>query len=463
MQTDLTALSALELIDAYQRRTISPVEVLKAVLDRLAQQQPRLNAFRLVDEATALEMARASEARWRNNAPAGWLDGVPISIKDTQPTKGWSTLIGSRTVSPDQSWTEDHPVVARLRQHGAVFFGKTTTPEFGWKGLTDSPLTGVTRNPWNPALTPGGSSGGAVGAVAVGIGPLATGGDGGGSIRIPSGFTGVFGLKPSYGLVPNSSNPLGTMGVAGPIGRSVRDCALMLKVISEPDARDPFALPYQPIDYLATIEDGISGLRIAVSHELGFGPCDHEVAAAFAAALPVFEQLGAVIEEVDLDLSWARDAMDIIWRAGFAETVLHLPAEQLRHVEPALLELAVSAASLSAMNLQDAFQDRIALSKQMQNFHQTYDLLLTPTLPIPAFTAGTMTPDPVRYPKWYDWTPFTWPFNMTRQPAASCPCGLTQAGLPVGLQIVGPLYHDAVVLRASRAFEAARPFARCPI
>jgi aspartyl-tRNA(Asn)/glutamyl-tRNA(Gln) amidotransferase subunit A len=344
-----------------------------------------------------------------------------------------------------------------------VFFGKTTTPEFGWKGLTDSPLTGVTRNPWNPALTPGGSSGGAVGAVAVGIGPLATGGDGGGSIRIPSGFTGVFGLKPSYGLVPNSSNPLGTMGVAGPIGRSVRDCALMLKVISEPDARDPFALPYQPIDYLATIEDGISGLRIAVSHELGFGPCDHEVAAAFAAALPVFEQLGAVIEEVDLDLSWARDAMDIIWRAGFAETVLHLPAEQLRHVEPALLELAVSAASLSAMNLQDAFQDRIALSKQMQNFHQTYDLLLTPTLPIPAFTAGTMTPDPVRYPKWYDWTPFTWPFNMTRQPAASCPCGLTQAGLPVGLQIVGPLYHDAVVLRASRAFEAARPFARCPI
>ena len=458
MTTDLTMLTALELLDGFGKKSFSPVDIMQAVLDRLAHEQPRLNAFCVIDGDTGLAMARASAARWQAGAPVGRLDGVPISIKDTNLTKGWPTLFGSRTVDASQAWDVDQPVVARLRSHGASFFGKTTTPEFGWKGLTDGPLTGITRNPWNPSRTPGGSSGGAVAAVATGIGPLATGGDGGGSIRIPCGFTGVFGLKPSFGLVPNLPSALGPMAVAGPIGRSVRDCALMLRVSSEPDPRDPFALPYQDIDYLAGIEDGVAGLRIAVSPSLGFPACDPAIAAAFAAACRVFEELGAIVEEVDLDLSWARDAVDIIWRAGFAETMLALPPEKLACVEPALLDCAISAGELSARQLQHAFQDRIRLSRQMQDFHQTYDLLLTPTLPLPAFEAGILTPDPVRYPKWYDWTPFTWPFNMTRQPAASCPAGLTPDGLPAGLQIVGPMYGEAVILRACRAFETARPF-----
>jgi aspartyl-tRNA(Asn)/glutamyl-tRNA(Gln) amidotransferase subunit A len=460
MNTDLTTLTAAELLEGYGGGAFSPVEVLQAMLDRLAQVQPRLNAFRLVDPDIGMAMARASEARWQAGTPCGRLDGVPVSIKDTNLTKGWSTLWGSLTVAPEQTWEEDQPVVARLRSHGAVFFGKTTTPEFGWKGITDSPLTGITRNPWNPSRTPGGSSGGAVAAVATGIGPLATGGDGGGSIRIPCGFTGVFGLKTTYGLVPNLPGSLGTMAVAGPIGRSVRDCAVMLRVISEPDARDPFALPYRDVDYLDGIENGVAGMRIAVSPSLGFPACEPAIADAFASACRVFEELGAIVEEVDLDLSWSREAMDIIWRAGFAESVLSLPPGQLRLVEPALLDTAISAGALSARSLQHAFEDRIRLTRQMQAFHQRYDLLLTPTLPVAAFEAGQLTPDPVRYPKWYDWTPFTWPFNMTRQPAASCPCGLTPAGLPAGLQIVGPVYGDAAVLRASRAFEIARPFPR---
>ncbi len=461
MTTDLTALTALELLAGYRSRAFSPVEVLQAVFERLEEVQPHLNAFRLVDPEVGMVMARASEARWQAGAPCGSLDGVPISIKDTNLTKGWSTLMGSLTVAPNQAWEADQPVVARLRSHGAVFIGKTTTPEFGWKGLTDSPLTGITRNPWNPSRTPGGSSGGAVVAVATGIGPLATGGDGGGSIRIPCGFTGVFGLKTTYGLVPNLPSSLGTMAVAGPIGRSVRDCAIMLRATSEPDPRDPFALPYRDVDYLDGIEDGVAGMRIAVSPSLGFPACEPAVAAAFSAACHVFEELGAIIEEVDIDLSWSREAMDIIWRAGFAESLLSLPACQLRLVEPALLDTAISAGALSARSLQHAFQDQIRLSRQMQDFHQRYNLLLTPTLPIAAFEVGRLTPDPVRYPKWYDWTPFTWPFNLSRQPAASCPCGLTPDGLPVGLQIVGPVYGDAIVLRASKAFEFARPFPRC--
>jgi aspartyl-tRNA(Asn)/glutamyl-tRNA(Gln) amidotransferase subunit A len=458
MSSDLCAQSAMELVDGYARGAFSPVEVLQAVLKRLDEVQPTLNAFRLVDPEAGFAMARASEARWHAGAPMGRLDGVPISIKDTNRTKGWPTLMGSRTVSSDQPWDEDQPVVARLREHGAVFFGKTTTPEFGWKGLTDSPLTGITRNPWNPSRTPGGSTGGGAVAVATGIGPLATGGDGGGSIRIPCGFTGVFGHKPTYGLVPNFPSSLGTLAVAGPLGRSVRDCAVMLRVTCEPDPRDPFAPPHADVDYLAGIEDGVRGLRIAVSSTLGFPACDPAIAAAFASACKVFADLGAIVEEVDLDLSWSRDAMDVIWRAGFAETILAMPSEKLALVEPALLETAISVSALSAHTLQLAFRDRTRLIGLMHSFHRTYDLLLTPTLPIAAFEAGLLTPDPGRFPKWYDWTPFTWPFNLTRQPASSCPCGLTPEGLPAGLQIVGPVHADALVLRASRAFEAACPF-----
>ena len=462
MSTALTALTALELLAGYESRAFSPVEVMRAVLDRLEQEQPRLNAFCLVDAAAGLAMARESEARWRAGAPCGLLDGVPVSIKDTNRVKSWPTRLGSETIAADQAWADDHPVVARLREHGAVFFGKTNTPEYGWKGVTDSPLTGITRNPWNLERTPGGSSGGAVAAVVSGIGPLATGGDGGGSIRIPCGFTGVYGLKTTAGLVPTLPSALGSMAVAGPIGRSVRDCAVMLRVTSGPDPRDPFALPYRDVDYLDGIEGGVAGLRIAISRTLGFAACEPAVEAAFMAAVSAFEALGAVVEEVDLDLSWSREAMDVIWRAGFAEMLSGLKPEQLRLVEPALLDTAISAGLLSARTLQRAFQDRIRLTQQMQDFHQRHDLLLTPTLPVAAFTAGVLTPDPMRYPKWYDWTPFTWPFNMTRQPAASCPCGLTDDGLPVGLQIVGPIYGDAAVLRASRAFEVARPFPRLP-
>ncbi|MDH3596510.1 MAG: amidase family protein, partial [Rhodospirillales bacterium] len=244
MTNDPALLTATELLTRFRAGSLSPVEVTEAALARIEAHDTALNAFCLVDAEQALAEARRSEERWRIGAPKGRLDGVPASIKDLLLTKGWPTLRGSKALDPDQPWDEDAPAVARLREHGAVLLGKTTTPEFGWKGVTDSPLTGVTRNPWDPSRTPGGSSGGAAAAVATGMGALAIGTDGGGSIRIPAGFTGIFGLKPSFGRVPAYPlSPFGTVAHLGPMTRSVADAALMLTVLAEPDPRDWYALP----------------------------------------------------------------------------------------------------------------------------------------------------------------------------------------------------------------------------
>src|SRR5882762_8954329 len=281
-------LSATELLDGYRKHQLSPVEVTRAVLERIERLNPVVNAFNLISEAIETD-AKASEARWSRGEPKGLLDGVPVSIKDIILTRGWPTLRGSKTVDPKGPWNDDAPAVARLREHGAVLVGKTTTPEFGWKGVTDSPLTGITRNPWNPAKTPGGSSGGAAAALAAGMAPLAVGTDGGGSIRIPCSFTGLFGIKPSFGRVPAwPLSPFGTVAHVGPIARNVTDAALMLNVLSLPDARDWHALPYEARDYRTTLEHGVQDLRIAFSPDLGYAKVDAEVKQLFLQAVSVF-------------------------------------------------------------------------------------------------------------------------------------------------------------------------------
>ena len=268
MPTDPCALSAAELLSLYRRKKLSPVEVTKAVHERMRTLNPALNAFCVLDFESSLNAARQSERRWLKGEPRGLLDGVPASIKDLIVTKGWPTLRGSKTVDPKGPWNDDAPVVARLREHGAVLLGKTTTPEFGWKGVTDSALTGVTRNPWNPKMTPGGSSGGAAAAVAAGMGALAVGTDGGGSIRIPCGFTGLFGLKPSFGRVPAwPLSPMGTVAHLGPMTRTVQDAALMMNVITLPDARDWHALPHDARDYRVGLEDGVKEIGRASCRE----------------------------------------------------------------------------------------------------------------------------------------------------------------------------------------------------
>ncbi len=463
MSDDVALLSAAESIAAYRDGSLSPVEATEAALARIEAHDGKYNAFRLVDAESALAAARESEARWRIKAPRGRVDGVPTSIKDILLTKGWSTPRGSKTTDLDQPWDEDAPCVARLREHGAVLLGKTTTPEFGWKGLTDSPLTGITRNPWNPERTPGGSSGVAAVAVATGMGALAIGTDGGGSIRIPAGFTGVFGFKASGGQVPAyPPSPFGTLAHVGPLTRTVTDAAILLSVISEPDPRDWYALPPQgsgtAADYTVGLDDGVEGLRIGFSPTLGGNPVDPEIAALVAKAAGRFEELGATVEEADPGLIDCVPAFRKLWYAGAAAVLNGSTAEQKALMDPGLVTVAAEGAGYSALDYMAAVKLREAIGVAMNLFHQDYDLLLTPSLPIAAFEVGLEVPRGSGMERWPDWTPFSYPFNLTRQPAASVPCGLTSDGLPAGLQIVGPSYADALVLRAARAYEKIEPF-----
>jgi aspartyl-tRNA(Asn)/glutamyl-tRNA(Gln) amidotransferase subunit A len=298
--SEIAKLPAAELVRRYRRKDLSPVEVTKAALSRIDACNKAVNAFCVIDADQALASAAASEARWMKGEPCGLVDGVPTTIKDVVLTKGWPTLRGSRTTDPDQPWDIDAPCTARLREHGAVLLGKTTTPEFGWKGVTDNLVSGITRNPWNTDRTPGGSSGGAAAAAALGMGALHIGTDGGGSIRIPSGFTGVFGHKPSFGRVPAwPGSAFGTLSHVGPLTRTVTDAALMLNVITQPDARDWTALPFRERDYTIGLEDGVAGLRIAYSPVLGYVDVDPEIAALVRAAAEVMRDLGATVEKVD--------------------------------------------------------------------------------------------------------------------------------------------------------------------
>jgi aspartyl-tRNA(Asn)/glutamyl-tRNA(Gln) amidotransferase subunit A len=452
-------LTALELVARYDSGELSPVEALESCLARIEADDPAVNAFCLVDAERARAEAMASERRWRAGAPAGALDGVPVAIKDVFLTAGWPTLRGSRAIDPSGPWEDDAPVVSALRRHGAVLPGKTTTPEFGWKGVTDSPLCGITRNPWDLSRTPGGSSGGSAAALATGMVPLALGTDGGGSIRIPCSFSGLPGIKPSFGRVPVwPASPFGVLSHAGPMARTVADLALLLDVLAEPDARDWTALEPPAAGFAEQLAGGVDGLRIAFSPDLGYVAVDPEVARLAADAAATFEGLGARVERVDAGFEDPRACFDVLWSAGAASLVRALgdpPPDDL--LDPGCREIVHGARSYSAPDYLEALAARDALGITMSLFHRDWDLLLTPTIPTPAFEAGREVPPGSADPRWPSWTPFTYPFNLSQQPAGSVPCGFTAAGLPVGLQIVGPRYRDDLVLRAMAAFEAERP------
>ena len=462
MSDDLAAVSASDLIALYRAGKASPVEATKAVLARVAATRDKLNPFVLVDEEAALAAARESERRWQAGEPRGLVEGVPMSIKDLVLTRGWPTLRGSLTVDPHQDWNEDAPAVARLREHGAVLLGKTTTPEFGHKGVTDSPVSGITRNPWNTELTPGGSSGGAGAAVAAGLGPLALGTDGGGSIRIPSSFCGIFGIKPTFGRVPSYPvSPFGTLANVGPMARNVADAALMLTVIAEPDRRDWHALPYDATDYRLALAEPLSGLRVAYSPTLGLEgvPLDSEVRALVDTAAQSFENLGAIVEAVDP--VWPHDPGRLFmtyWAIGAAKLVEDIAEDKRDRLEATLLEFAETGRGFDGLAVKCAELDRAANGLALMEFFEHHDILLSPTMPLPAFAVGRPYPSEAFAAEPLRWTPYTYPINLTRNPAASVPCGFTAAGLPVGLHVIGPLYAESAVLRACRAYEDANPW-----
>lgn len=454
--SDLSMRSATQLRASYRDGTIDPVDATRAALAAIEAHDPRVNAFVLVDAEGALAQAHASRERWHAGEPLGPADGIPTSIKDILLTRGQPTLRGSTLVDAAGPWPDDAPVVARLRESGAVFIGKNALPELAWKGVTDSARHGVTGNPWGAHLTAGGSSGGAAAAVGLGMGAWSVGTDGGGSVRIPASFTGTVALKPTYGRVPlYPPSAYGTLSHAGPMTRTVADAALLMDVLTGPDPRDWSALPPAPDSYLAGLGQGFAGLRIAYSPTLGYGRNDPQVQAAVDAAAQVFVELGAHVEEADPGFADPVDAFHVLWFTAAGVVVGGFGVDALDRVDPLLAREIRTHSGDSAADYLAATAERMALGAAMGDFHRRYDLLITPTMPIPAFEAGRDAP--VGWPSdlWTSWTPYTYPFNMTQQPALSLPCGFTDDDRPIGLQIVGPRHADPLVLRAGAAYQAA--------
>ena len=453
--TDLADKTAAELLEGYRVGEFTPVDATEAVLRRIGERDGALNAFVLVDQEAALDSARTSARRWRAGEPLGPGDGVPTSIKDIFPTTGWPTLRGSLLIDESGPWNFDAPCVARLKETGAVLLGKTATPEFAWKGVTDCQRSGETSNPWDPAVHAGGSSGGSASAVGAGMGPWSVGTDGGGSVRIPASFTGTVAIKPTYGTVPMfPSSPFGTLAHAGPMARTVQDTALLMDIISGFDSRDWSALPTPRTSFLEGLEDGVEGLRIAYSPTLGFGTNDPEVERLVGQAVRTLEELGAVVDEVDPGIEDPIEPFHVLWFTGAAKVLDAYGPGALDRVDPGLRAGIEQYIDSSALDYLDATAVRMAMGVTMGAFHETYDLLVTPTMPITAFDCTRQAPEGWSSQMWTAWTPYTYPFNMTQQPGASVPCGVA-GGLPVGLQFVAARTQDALVLRAARAYEKA--------
>ena len=460
MSESIDLSSAAELTHAYRTKALSPVEATRSILSRIEALNGALNAYCRLDAEGALDAARASEARWVRGEPQGLLDGVPVSIKDVLLTRGMPTLHGSRTVSADQPWTDDAPATARLREHGAVILGKTTTPELGHKFVTDSPLTGITRNPWNLERSPGGSSGGAAAAVAAGLGPLAVGTDGGGSIRIPATWSGVVGHKPTAGRVPTwPPSRWGALSHVGPMARSVGDAALLLTVLAGADRRDAASLPPDGRDYRIGLEDGVAGLRVAYSPDLGLAEVDPEIATSVEEAARTLERLGARLTTIGPPgIEAIVPTHRTCYMAIFAQFLAGLAPAQHDLLDPYLRAGAEAGQKITAAEYHAALLTRQAVAARMEALFTEHDLLVLPGFHVPPPPVPGL-PDGLRgkAPALTCWA------NHTGQPVVSLPCGLTRDRLPIGVQIAGPRFADALVLRAARAYEGARgPFPHPP-
>ncbi|WP_422030699.1 amidase family protein [Reyranella sp.] len=448
-------LSAAELSKLFARGDASPVEVLDAMLNRASAMQPHLNALVLIDKDGAQAAAKEAESRWQKGEPLSPLDGVPTTIKDTTNVKGWPTRYGSH--STDETPAHDNAAVTdKFLAAGMIIFGKSNTPEFGWKAITDSPLQGVTRNPWNLAHSPGGSSGGASSLTAAGINPFNHGNDGGGSIRIPASHTGLVGLKPSYGRIAQypADAPFADVISQGVLARSVLDTAMALNVTAGPDPRDWRSLPADARDYTVGLDAGVRGWKIGLSLDLGHVKADPEVRELVAAAAKRFEELGAHVEEVGPMFEPLQEHFEPLWIGSFATRFRQIPTQLHDKLDPGLRALMEKGLAITLADYARAFEARSRLARDLALWHRNYDLLLAPVAPTAGPPVETLY-NSEAFPRWTKGAPYTLPCNLTGQPAASMPAGLTKAGLPVGIQIIGAPRADEAVLRAMRAFESA--------
>jgi aspartyl-tRNA(Asn)/glutamyl-tRNA(Gln) amidotransferase subunit A len=458
---DLGFLPATQLAELIRTRQISPVEYTSILLARIEALEPRVNAFVHLAAGQAMDQARAAEARLMSGERIGRLHGVPVTIKDLTITKDMPTQQGSFIYQGDQP-TEDAPLVTRLKHEGAIVLGKTATSEFGWTGVSHSPLTGITHNPWKFGMNAGASSAGAGAGAAAGYGPLHQGSDGAGSIRMPAHFCGVFGLKPSFGRVPYYPVSTGDLtSHNGPLTRTVADAALMTEVMAGPHPLDYTTLEAGPAAYLARLGEGVKGKRIAYSPDLGHARVDPEVAALVKSAALRFAELGAIVEEVPTP--WAAPGPELIrffWSAHLTRLKPQLETWRPR-MDPGLVACIEASTHVPVSAYQAARERKLAYIANIHRWFEGWDFLLTPSVSVAAFPAEKLMPDhwPQHEWDWVSWAEFSYPFNMSWNPAASVPCGFTADGLPVGLQIVGKRFDDLGVLQASAAFEAIQPWA----
>lgn len=460
---ELCWVPAVELERRIRARALSPVELLETILARIERVNPAINAWVTVAADQARDEARRCEAEAQRGEWRGPLHGIPLSIKDLNATKGIRTTYGSKFTEHEVPDFDCTPA-EYLKKAGAIVLGKTNTPQTGHRDMTDNLVFGITRNPWKLDRTSGGSSGGAGAACAAGLGPLHFGTDGAGSIRIPSCYCGIFGLKPSFARVPMwpSADIWAATSHGGPMTRTVSDAAVMLSAMAQPDERDPFSLGFQPQDFLAQLDSDLKGLRVAFSVDFGYAAVHPEVRAAVTAAARRFQDLGCRYEEVVPGWKNPADFFSILYDTAQANRVGDKYDQRPDWIEPSLKAMVEHGRRVSMAQLAWAQGRRNELFHEIREFFRNYDLLLTPTLPMPAFDAVN-TPEEIEgrptHGELEPRVPFTYPFNYTGQPAATVPCGFSSDGLPLGLQIVGHWHADALVLRAARCFEQIAPWA----
>jgi aspartyl-tRNA(Asn)/glutamyl-tRNA(Gln) amidotransferase subunit A len=457
MTMDLHDLSAIALLDLYQRKAASPVEVTRAVLRHIGRWEPHLHATYALDPEAALVQAEASQARWLGGEPMGALDGVPTMIKENIATKGVPVPLGTAATELVPA-AQDAPPAARLREAGAVILGKTTMPDYGMLSSGLSSFHALTRNPWDLTKNPGGSSAGAGAGAAAGYGPLHVGTDIGGSVRLPAAWCGIFTLKPSLGRIP--IHPPYAGRVAGPMTRTVADAALMMGVLSRPDTRDTMSLPWQDIAWQQLHRD-LKGLRIGLQLDAGWGlPVEPDTRAAVEAAARLFERAGAIVEPLRPFMTRAMiDGMDLFWRCRSWMDISALPEARRAKVLPFIVEWARGGAGLSGEQVFRGYSQMGAMRDAAVAACAPFDVVISPTAPIAAYAAELASPtdDPARP---LEHIGFTLPFNMSEQPSASINCGYTRSGLPIGLQVTGPRHDDLGVLQVCHAWEQLRPAQR---
>ena len=468
MDQEFAFKSATELRQLIDSGQVSCVELTELFLRRIDALNPKLNAYLTICGDQAMAAARNAQEAVQKGDSLGPLHGIPISVKDLEMTAGIPTTLGS-VLFQDRTPDLDSVVVERVKAAGAIILGKTNTPEFGLSGTTENRLGDACRNPWDTNRTPGGSSGGAAAALASGLCALATGSDGGGSIRIPASFSGVFGIKPSQGRVPRYGGygypAANHFSQSGPMSRTVADTALLLQALAGPDPRDPTSLREAPPDFSASLGQGVAGLRLAWSPDLGYAGVDPEVVRVTERAARVFEELGAVVEAPNLVIDDPFQAFWDVFATASYTSYGHLLEERRADFTYYGLRAFEHGAEVTGADLSRALLRVDQLRRQMETFFDDYDLLLTPTMAVPAFpieerpsVIGGKAVDP-----FWGYLPFTFPINMTGQTAASIPCGFSadpaSAGMPIGLHVVGPRGAEAKVLQACAAFEQARPWA----